>query len=291
MLHLLSFIWLCLLLAALAGALLAYWWWGRKFGAQKVQDTGLSKDLETTKRTVLEQTKQLEALKLEHNKQQEALRAELTTVKNERDLVRTETIPLNTRIDELTRNLDALQRQAATPSTTPKTLGELEAIGAERDQLKIALTKTQEQVSAHTQALAQANTNIQTANTTIQTAQLQLQAQETRIREQAAELSRLRTDTTPLSATASAPTAAGLTIPLAEPGHDDDLKEIVGVGPFIESKLHALGIRTFKQITLLSPAMLEQVAEHIEHFQGRIGRENWSEQCKALHFDKYGEKL
>lgn len=291
MLHLLSFIWLCLLLAALAGALLAYWWWGRKFGAQKAQDTSLAKDLETTKRTVLEQTKQLETLKIEHNKQQEALKAELTTVKNERDLVRTETIPLNTRIDELTRNLDALQKQAATPNTAPKTLGELEAIGAERDQLKIALAKAQEQVSAHTQALAQANTNIQTANTTIQAAQLQLQAQETRIREQAAELSRVRTEAAPLSTAEPVSTATGLTIPPAEPGHDDDLKEIVGVGPFIESKLHALGIRTFKQITLLSPAMLEQVAEHIEHFQGRIGRENWSEQCKALHFDKYGEKL
>ena len=302
MLHFFSFIWFCLLLAAVCGALLWHWWQGRKQQPSADHET-LQKDLETAKRSVLERDKQLEALRVENTKQVEALKSEVTSVKTERDRVRAEAIPLNARIDELTRSLADAEKaavaKAKTTATGPKTLGELEAIGAERDQLKAALTKAQEQLQAHTQALTQANTNIQTANATIQTAQAQLQAQEARLQEQSAELSHLRTSGTAPEATsvvsvtgaATAASLAGLTIPAVERGRDDDLKEIVGVGPFIESKLHALGIRTFKQIALLSPEMLEKVAENIEFFQGRIGRENWTEQCKALHFEKYGEKL
>ncbi|WP_309714170.1 hypothetical protein [Armatimonas sp.] len=300
MLHFLSFIWICLLLAAVAGYLLALWWLGRNRSSavKPEQDTKLQKDLDNAKRGLLERDKQLETLKLERDKQLEALKAEISTAKTDRDRVRAEAIPLNARLDELTLNLEKYEKlrvasegkvqtvetKPRLTETGPKTLGALEAIAAERDQLKEALTKSQDQLSAHTQALTQANTNIQTANATIQTAQAQLNAQETRLQQQAAELARLR-------ATPAATKAAGLTIAAVEQNREDDLKEIIGVGPFIESKLHTLGIRTFKQIALLSPEMLEQVAEHIEHFQGRIGRENWTEQCKALHFDKYGEKI
>ena len=300
MLHFLSFIWICLLLAAVAGYLLALWWLGRNRSSavKPEQDAKLQKDLDNAKRGLLERDKQLETLKLERDKQLEALKTELSTAKTDRDRVRAEAIPLNARLDELTLNLEKSEKlrvaaeskiqttevKTRLTETGPKTLGALEAVAAERDQLKEALTKAQDQLSAHTQALTQANTNIQTANATIQTAQAQLNAQETRLQQQAAELARLR-------ATPTATITPGLAIAAVEQNREDDLKEIIGVGPFIESKLHTLGIRTFKQIALLSPEMLEQVAEHIEHFQGRIGRENWTEQCKALHFDKYGEKI
>ena len=302
MLHFLSFIWICLLLAAVAGYLLALWWLGRNRASavKPEQDIKLQKDLDNAKRNLLERDKQLETLKLERDKQLETLKAELSTAKTDRDRVRAEAIPLNARLDELTLNLEKSEKlrviaegrvqtvEAKTPlmETGPKTLGALEAIAAERDQLKEALAKSQDQLAAHTQALTQANTNIQTANATIQTAQAQLNAQETRLQQHVTELARLR-----IAPAEAVGTVSGLTIAAVEQGREDDLKEIVGVGPFIESKLHILGIRTFKQIAFLSPEMLEQVAEHIEHFQGRIGRENWTEQCKALHFDKYGEKL
>ncbi|MCX6367718.1 MAG: hypothetical protein NTX57_13570 [Armatimonadetes bacterium] len=307
MLHFLSFIWIYLLLAAVTGYLLALGWLGRNRSSviKPEQDTKLQKDLDNTKRSLLERDKQLETLKQERDQQLEALKAELSTAKTDRDRVRAEAIPLNARLDELTLNLErseklrvaaegkvqTVETKTKLTETGPKTLGALEAIAGERDQLKEALAKAQDQLAAHTQALTQANTNIQTANATIQTAQAQLNAQETRLQQQAAELTRLQTAHTATTATITTTIASGLAIAAVEQNREDDLKEIIGVGPFIESKLNTLGIHTFKQIALLSPEMLEQVAEHIEHFQGRIGRENWTEQCKALHFDKYGEKI
>lgn len=55
----------------------------------------------------------------------------------------------------------------------------------------------------------------------------------------------------------------------------DDLKAIVGVGPFLEKKLNAVGIYTFRQVANLTPEDVEQVNTLIEFFPGRIARDNW----------------
>ncbi|WP_338875831.1 hypothetical protein WBJ53_09390 [Spirosoma sp. SC4-14] len=70
----------------------------------------------------------------------------------------------------------------------------------------------------------------------------------------------------------------------------DDLKDIVGVGPFLERKLHSLGIYTFRQIANFTPEDIDKVNEIIEFFPGRIERDNWVEQAKAFHERKYGSK-
>ena len=62
----------------------------------------------------------------------------------------------------------------------------------------------------------------------------------------------------------------------------DDLKEIVGVGPFLEKKLHAIGIYTFRQIASFTQDDIEQVNDVIEYFPGRIKRENWVGQSAEL---------
>jgi predicted flap endonuclease-1-like 5' DNA nuclease len=62
----------------------------------------------------------------------------------------------------------------------------------------------------------------------------------------------------------------------------DDLKIIVGIGPFIEEKLHALGIYTFEQISKFTDADVEQVTEAIEFFPGRIQRDHWISQAAEL---------
>lgn len=62
----------------------------------------------------------------------------------------------------------------------------------------------------------------------------------------------------------------------------DDLKQIVGVGPFLEKKLHAIGIYTFRQIARFSPDDVAQVNDVIEFFPGRIARENWVGQAAEL---------
>lgn len=71
----------------------------------------------------------------------------------------------------------------------------------------------------------------------------------------------------------------------------DDLKEISGIGPAMESKLHADGIISYQQIAQLSPAEIERIETQVIHSGGRIHRENWIEQANELHFKKYGEKL
>ncbi len=62
----------------------------------------------------------------------------------------------------------------------------------------------------------------------------------------------------------------------------DDLKRIKGIGPMIESRLNALGIYTFAQISKFSPKDEVIVNDAIEFFQGRISRDNWVEQATAL---------
>ena len=62
----------------------------------------------------------------------------------------------------------------------------------------------------------------------------------------------------------------------------DDLKVIVGVGPFLEKKLNAIGIYTFQQIANFTPTDIDQVNDVIEFFPGRIQRENWVGQSTRL---------
>lgn len=70
----------------------------------------------------------------------------------------------------------------------------------------------------------------------------------------------------------------------------DDLKDIVGIGPFLERKLHSLGIYTFRQVANFTKQDIDKVNEIIEFFPGRIERDNWVEQSKEFYNRKYGSK-
>ncbi|MBJ29671.1 MAG: hypothetical protein CMB61_06435 [Euryarchaeota archaeon] len=62
----------------------------------------------------------------------------------------------------------------------------------------------------------------------------------------------------------------------------DQLQEINGVGPFIEDKLNALGIYTFAQISRMNSDLEDKVNEAIEFFPGRIKRDEWAKQARAM---------
>ncbi|MEM7067368.1 MAG: hypothetical protein AAF478_00685 [Pseudomonadota bacterium] len=62
---------------------------------------------------------------------------------------------------------------------------------------------------------------------------------------------------------------------------NDDLQLIAGVGPKLEEMLNSQGIERFEQIASWTADDIEQMDEHLE-FSGRIERENWIEQAKAL---------
>jgi predicted flap endonuclease-1-like 5' DNA nuclease len=65
-----------------------------------------------------------------------------------------------------------------------------------------------------------------------------------------------------------------------EPDEKDNLTAIKGIGPFIEKRLNMLGIYTFKQLSELTPELVDRVGNAIEFFPGRIERENWIGQAK-----------
>ena len=67
----------------------------------------------------------------------------------------------------------------------------------------------------------------------------------------------------------------------APDGEPDDLKKISGVGPALEKKLHALGVKTFEQVANFTAEDIEKVDDALS-FKGRIERDDWVGQAKAL---------
>jgi len=68
---------------------------------------------------------------------------------------------------------------------------------------------------------------------------------------------------------------------IRKPSKPDDLKMISGVGPKIEGILNGLGIYKFEQVSKWKKAERAWVDDHLS-FKGRIDREDWVRQAKAL---------
>ena len=75
---------------------------------------------------------------------------------------------------------------------------------------------------------------------------------------------------------------------LDAPGTPDDLKMIVGIGPVIERMLYQLGIGTYRQIARWSERDIDDFDARLREFPGRIRRDGWVTQARALHVGKYG---
>jgi len=82
---------------------------------------------------------------------------------------------------------------------------------------------------------------------------------------------------------AAAPAAApsGDALFAAPEGEPDDLKQISGVGPVLEKKLHALGVTKFAQVAAFTAEDIAKVDDALS-FKGRIERDNWLEQAATL---------
>jgi predicted flap endonuclease-1-like 5' DNA nuclease len=76
---------------------------------------------------------------------------------------------------------------------------------------------------------------------------------------------------------------------LAGVGEPDDLKLIVGVGPVLERMLHNLGVTTFRQIARWTERDIAEFDAKLPEFPGRIQRDQWVTQARALHESKYGQ--
>ena len=72
--------------------------------------------------------------------------------------------------------------------------------------------------------------------------------------------------------------------PKADAGADD-LKKLTGVGPALEKKLHEQGVTTFAQIASWGPEEIADMDDKLS-FKGRIERDGWVDQAKALAAEK-----
>jgi predicted flap endonuclease-1-like 5' DNA nuclease len=77
------------------------------------------------------------------------------------------------------------------------------------------------------------------------------------------------------------PAAARQAAELARAQTADDLTRIKGIGPAIAKKLKAMDVRSFEQIAGWGKADIDKVNEALR-FKGRIQREDWVGQAKAL---------
>jgi predicted flap endonuclease-1-like 5' DNA nuclease len=70
----------------------------------------------------------------------------------------------------------------------------------------------------------------------------------------------------------------------------DDLTLICGIGGWINEKLNALDIYTFRQISNFDKEDIETVTDAIEYFPGRIERDDWISQAEELRKMKIGKQ-
>ena len=71
----------------------------------------------------------------------------------------------------------------------------------------------------------------------------------------------------------------------AASGDADDLKKLSGVGPALEKKLNEAGVTSFAQIAAWGEAEIAEFDEKLS-FKGRIEREGWVDQAKAIVAEK-----
>jgi predicted flap endonuclease-1-like 5' DNA nuclease len=99
-----------------------------------------------------------------------------------------------------------------------------------------------------------------------------------------AETARYRQLVIDIETNAPPPILAGL-------GEPDDLKLIVGIGPVLERMLHGFGVMTFRQIARWTDREVAEFDAKLPEFPGRIVRDQWVTQARALHQSKYGTRL
>ena len=77
----------------------------------------------------------------------------------------------------------------------------------------------------------------------------------------------------------------------AKSSDKDDLKKIPGLGRMLEKRLNEKGILHYRQVAALSDDDIDKLEADGVRLAARLRRENWIEQAKQQHFEKYGERL
>jgi predicted flap endonuclease-1-like 5' DNA nuclease len=90
-------------------------------------------------------------------------------------------------------------------------------------------------------------------------------------------------ETTPAATKVVSEAKPAATKPLPKSvGGKDDLTAIGGIGPALAKKLNAAGISSYAQLAALSDADIERLEKNVIKYSGRIKRDDWVGQAKAL---------
>jgi len=63
----------------------------------------------------------------------------------------------------------------------------------------------------------------------------------------------------------------------------DDLTRIDGIGPFLQTKLHEMGVYTYAEIAGWESDRITEITEQIGYFPGRIEKDDWVGQARELY--------
>ncbi|WP_397543913.1 hypothetical protein [Roseovarius salis] len=74
-------------------------------------------------------------------------------------------------------------------------------------------------------------------------------------------------------------------LPAPRHGRADDLTRIKGIGPALETLCHRHGIYHFDQIAAWSPREVAWMDSNLKGFRGRVTRDDWVGQARALMAD------
>ncbi|MBL7499131.1 hypothetical protein I6A84_41695 [Frankia sp. CNm7] len=85
--------------------------------------------------------------------------------------------------------------------------------------------------------------------------------------------------------TLEAPAWGGLAEPVAS---TDNLREIVGIGPVIETRLRTLGVTSFRQLAAMGDTDVERLSARLDGFGSRIVSDDWVGQARELQERYHG---
>lgn len=159
-------------------------------------------------------------------------------------------------------------------------------ISTERDSLRKKLNELESSVSAQQQDSVTSKIQLEQLETEAGTLRYRVRQLEYQNKEYEDSQTKLKRELERLQAERKEKTSVSdhPFVRPVEPDEKDNLTEIKGIGPFIEKRLNMIGIYTFKQLSELTPELVDRIGNAIEFFPGRIERENWIGQ--ARHFLK-----
>ena len=188
----------------------------------------------------------------------------------------------NARVAQLEAEVEASQGLKGDLDGANNRVGELEAelaaagaAGAEVGQLRVSLTEKDRRIEALENAARNAASSDDLAE-----AKRTIKAREARIAELEASIP---PETRYYNAWKAGAWHSGKT-KLGTPGidHSDDLKVISGIGPQMEGLLNGFGIKSWEQLADLTKDEVATVDGALEEFPGRIERDEWVPQAKAI---------